>query len=173
MITPNKTPVTLTVAETPTTLGFLNIVPGRFSSRNQRVSNSRIASMESAIMKNRGASSPWTTTEKTLPRSVKSPLYSKTVTCHLKRRETASNAPLTNVRAIIHRFATSTYNFTMYAQREEVILCLDYIRWHIRLFSPPTGCSKSVRMRLLSCSQWPSAETVWHRYTVQVLHFVL
>lgn len=37
---------------------------------------------------------------------------------------------------MIHRVVTSTYNFTMYAQREEVILCLDYIRWHIRLFSP-------------------------------------
>lgn len=35
-----------------------------------------------------------------------------------------------------HRFAINTYNFTMYAQREEVILCVDYTRWHIRLFSP-------------------------------------
>lgn len=50
----------LTVAETRKTLGF----DGWFSSRNQCISNSNITLMESAIMKNRRASSPWTTTEK-------------------------------------------------------------------------------------------------------------
>lgn len=70
----------------------------------------RITSMESATMKNHRASSPWTTTEKTQPRSVKSPLYSKTVPCHLKRQETLSHAPLTNCpckdTSVVHQILT-------------------------------------------------------------------
>lgn len=154
MITPNKPNRFLTVStEMWTTNWDLNWFPldGFFKTAAETIAlATHITSMESATMKNRRASSPWTTTEKTLPRSVKSPAVHQDSDMPFK---TPGNGPQTlrsrNVRAMIHRFATSTYNFTMYAQREEVILCLDYIRWHIRLFFP-TGCFKSVRMRLPS-----------------------
>lgn len=58
---------------------------------------------------------------------------SNTVTFPFKRR---GKSPETINSQNIDVLSTGTYNFTMYAQRQEVILCLDYIRWHTSLFPP-------------------------------------